>query len=134
MKIGAIDLGLFQFRGGLVSDWLEPNKFVWTYKTPSKRTKGKFNNVEMAKVGDYGATKLWTRAMLQPIAGPKMKLIIGVAPVDDMKTIPSTTTRPSPCSRSGMPTCSSSLLTTWGSVSGLSRTSSTLMKKKTTIW
>ena len=87
LKIGSIDLALFVFRGSLVSDWLEPGKFHWSYRLPSKKTKDKFHIVDEAKLPELGASKIWVRAFLQPIPGPKLKLVLGFAPENDITSI-----------------------------------------------
>ena len=87
IKIKNIDLSSLTFRGGLASSYVPG--FDWSLRVPSTRTPGKMVVVDNKDVARYNcSSKLWLRAVMQPWKDGKVKILLGLAPCDDIKTIP----------------------------------------------
>ena len=63
---------MFSYQEGLVSDWLEPDKYNWEYRLPHETDKKKFYFVKDAGIAQYNAKPLWVRSLCQVIPGPKL--------------------------------------------------------------
>ena len=84
VKIGPVDLNLFTFSGSMISSWVSPENFPWSYRIPSKSKPDKHHVIEKNKLKDHHASPLWIRAMIQPIPGPKFKVSLCAVPAENI--------------------------------------------------
>jgi hypothetical protein len=91
LRIQEMDLDSLIFQGGMVSEWLSPDKYKWEFRLPHEEDPKRYHRVKTPDLAQYNAKPLWMRSATQVVPGPKLSVLLGVAPADQITEIPGST-------------------------------------------